>query len=64
MALENRPKYWPARAPFGEVELVRTKARPKPGLVQIWGSIEKTNEVEKELRVVELGEDFMVNLEG
>ena len=48
VALVNRPKYWLARAPGGLVVLQRTKARPKPGLVEICGKMEKTKEVEKE----------------
>lgn len=54
MAFEKRPKYWLASAPGGDVKLVRTKQRPKPGLEAISGKIEKTNEVEKEVRIEEL----------
>lgn len=49
----NRPKYWLASAPGGEVVLQRTKARPKPGLVAICGKMEKTKEVENEEMVEE-----------
>lgn len=48
VALLKIPKYCPGSAPGGEVELERTKARPKPGLVLISGRIEKTNEVEND----------------
>lgn len=48
------PKYWPPRALGKEVEVERKKARPKPGLVEIWGRIEKMNWVEKEMVELEL----------
>lgn len=54
VALVKIPKYWLAIAPGGEVELERTKQRPKPGLVEISGKTEKTNDVEKEEREDEL----------
>lgn len=52
VALLKSPKYCPATAPAGEVELERTKAMPKPGLFWIWGRIEKIKEVENEEMVV------------
>lgn len=56
MAVEKRPKYCPARASGGEVEAERTKARPKPGLVEISRRMEKMNWVEKEVEMAdELG---------
>ena len=62
--MEKRPKYWLARAPGGEVELERTKARPKPGLSLISGRIEKTKEVENEATAVEFEVGFMVSRVG
>lgn len=51
--------------PGGEVELERTKARPKPGLVSICGRMEKTNWVEKDVSAVEFGRaPLMAILEG
>lgn len=54
-AVEKSPKYCPASALGGEVEPERTKASPKPGLVEISGRMEKMNWVENEVEMVELG---------
>ena len=62
VALVNRPKYWLAMAPGGSVVLERTKARPKPGLVEICGKMEKTKEVEKEEMEEELLEVFVLSM--
>lgn len=64
MAFEKRPKYWLARAFGGDMVLVSTKARPNPGLVEIWGKMEKTKEVEKEEMLGELEVGFMVIMVG
>lgn len=48
VVLVKRPKYWLEIAFGGEVELERTKQRPKPGLVDMSGRMEKTKEVEKD----------------
>lgn len=64
VALVKMPKYWLARAPGGEVELERTKQRPKPGLVEICGRTEKTKAVEKEERVEELEVGIMRRVVG
>ena len=58
------PKYWLARAPGGEVELERTKQRPKPGLLESSGKTEKTKDVEKEERVEELEVGIMERVVG
>lgn len=61
MELVKRPKYWPAMTPGGEVELERTKAKPKPGLVATSSKIENTNEVEKEEIVEEFEVGFIIS---
>lgn len=57
----KRPKYWPAITPGREVELERTKAIPKPGLVATSNKIENTKEVEKEEIVVEFEVGFIIS---
>lgn len=64
VALVKSPKYWLARAFGGEVELERTKQRPKPGLEAMSGRIEKTKEVEKEVREEELEVGLMASFVG